>query len=515
MSCSNFTGFLKGLGMTSNNNAAMGQRLRELRLQRGLQQGEVARRLGISPAYLSLIEKGKRTVQLPILFEALELYGVSMETFMSSLGQGRVDDGLAQLLDEPLLRSLNLSEGDLQGLSAEPKIVTTITALFNLYKSTRQQLDNVLQSVAEREREGSGEAGALRFDYHPFDEVTDFLETHRNYFASLEERATEFRARSKLGVRVSAQNLAAALEAQLDVRVDFRSDVRGASVIRHWDEDTRTLTLSERMPEQRMSFQLAHTIGLRLFDQERLHEPILAGYRTQYEETPALIKIHLANYFAGALLLPYEAFFEDVQRTRYDVELLAQLFSSSYETVAHRICNLGDPRRRGVPMHFLRVDVAGNISKRYSGDGIRFPHHDGSCPKMAVHLAFLTPGVIVKQYSQFPDGETYFCFAKVVSEPKEGSLARGTAYGIGLGCHADDAKHLVYADDLPFVDPQKMAVRVGTTCRFCERTDCNMRSAPSYKFAFRVDEKVKKDNFFSPLVSGDDSPKKRKRKPKG
>ena len=154
-------------------------------------------------------------------------------------------------------------------------------------------------------------------------------------------------------------------------------------------------------------------------------------------------------------------------------------------------------------MHFLRVDVAGNISKRYAGDGIRFPHQGGSCPKMAVHLAFLTPSVITKQYSAFPDGSTYFCFAKVVSEPQQGSLVKGTTYSIGLGTHADDAKHFAYADALPFADPKRMAVPVGSTCRFCERTDCNMRSAPSYKFAFRVDEYTKKDNFFSPLVSGD------------
>jgi hypothetical protein len=62
-----------------------------------------------------------------------------------------------------------------------------------------------------------------------------------------------------------------------------------------------------------------------------------------------------------------------------------------------------------------------------------------------------------------------------------------------------------------------MSVTVGTTCRFCERTDCNQRAAPSYKFAFRVDEYTKKDNFFSPLVSndheGNESGRKRKSLP--
>jgi hypothetical protein len=482
----------------------MGQRLRELRLARGLQQGEVARRLDISPAYLSLIEKGKRTVQLPLLFQALELYGVAMEEFMSSLGERHVDDGLARLLDEPLLRSLNLTEEDIASLSAEPKIVTTITALFNLYKNTRSQLDNVLAGLAQREKEEGSAEGSLQFDYSPFDEVTDFLEKNHNWFPSIEERADKCRTDCGFGTRVGSDQLIQGMKDKLGVDVRLVDSDSDSSVVRRWDPDQGVLTLSSRLFEQRMKFQLAHTIGMRLFDEEKLHEPIVAGYPARHTETRKLIKLHLANYFAGALLLPYEQFYREVRRTRYDVELLAHLFESSYETVAHRMCNLSDPRRRGVPMHFMRVDVAGNISKRYSGDGIRFPPHGGSCAKRAAHLAFLTPNVITKQYAAFPDGSTYFEFARVVTEAQQGSLARGTIYSIGLGCHAEDAKYLAYADDVPFVDPKKMAVPVGTTCRFCERTDCNMRSAASYKFAFRVDEHTRKDNFFSPLVSSDE-----------
>ncbi len=495
-------------------NAAMGQRLRELRLRRGLQQSEVARRLKISPAYLSLIEKGKRVVQLPLLFQALELYGIAVEEFMRSLGERHVDDGLARLLDDPLLRSLDLSEEDLASISAEPRMVTTITALFNLYKNTRSQLDHVMSTIAQRERQ-LGDDDSVRFDYNPYDEVTDFLEQHDNWFGSLEERAQQFRRDGAFGRRVTSDDLERSLLEQLGVRVRRIAERAESSVIRTWNPEDRILTVSNDLFEQRAKFQLAHTVALALFEEEQLHEPILQGYSGQHTETRRLIKIHLANYFAGALILPYPEFYRDVTTTRYDVELLAQLFESSYETVAHRMCNLSDPRRRGVPMHFLRVDVAGNISKRYSGDGIRFPHQGGSCPKMSVHLAFLTPSVINKQYSAFPDGSTYFCFSKVVSEPHQGSLVKGTTYCIGLGTHADNAKHFAYADDMPFADPKKMAVPVGTTCRFCERTDCNMRSAPSYKFAFRVDEYTKKDNFFSPIVKADadaESPRPARRK---
>ena len=245
-------------------NAGMGQRLRELRLRRGLQQSEVARRLKISPAYLSLIEKGRRVVQLPLLFQALELYGVAIEDFMSSLGERHVDDGLARLLDEPLLRSLNLSEEDLASISAEPRMVATITALFNLYKNTRSQLDHVMTSMAQRERQ-AGEDD-VRFDYSPYDEVTDFLEQNDNWFESLEERAQQFRRDSAFVRRVTSDDLERGLREQLGVRVHRTSERADSSVIRRWNAEARVLTVSGELFEQRLKFQLAHTIALGLFD---------------------------------------------------------------------------------------------------------------------------------------------------------------------------------------------------------------------------------------------------------
>lgn len=484
----------------------MGRRLRELRLERELQQADVASRLGVSPAYLSLIESGKRPVQLPLLVAALALYQVEMEGFLASLGHGGLDESLARLLDEPLFRTLNLSRDDLQKLGREPRVATTITALFNLYKNTRSQLDHLMADVARREREGQV---VLTFDYTPFDEVTDFLERQRNHFGSLEDRAESLRRMHGLGERVREVELAEVLRS-LGVDVEFVEPSalgeEGGSVIRRFSaagEARRTLVLSRDLAEHRRMFQLAHAVGLRLLDTEHLHEPIVQAAMPRHTETARILKIHLANYFAGALLLPYDAVLRAAQRTRYDVEYIAEIFDTSYETVAHRLCNLSDPQRPGVPFHFLRVDVAGNISKRYAATGLRFPHGTGSCPKWVVHTAFLSPHAVHKQYSVFPDGAKYFCFAKVVSQPRAGSLARGTVYAIGLGTHADRAVELAYADDMPFHDPERMAVPVGTTCRFCERVDCNQRAAPSYKFAFRVDEYVKKDNFFSPLLEDD------------
>jgi predicted transcriptional regulator/DNA-binding XRE family transcriptional regulator len=487
-------------------NANVGLKLRSLRLARNIKQTDAAKDLGVSPAYLNLIEKGKRVMPFPLLWKALRYFDQDPEQFMSTLGEGRVDEALAKLLDEPLLKSLDIDSESLQSLSAEPKLAGTVAALFNLYKNTRTQLENVLAQLNAEERArtqaapgSASEAGpGLRFDYSPFDEVSDFLESHHNYFPELEEQAEALRRDFKLGRLLNSPQLMPLLEERFGYRVRFESAASGSSVVRRFNPEDQELILSPDLTEQPLKFQLATSIGLLVLDREKLVERIVGAARTRHAETLRLIKVNLANYFAGALMLPYGDFFKEVERTRYDVELLSNLFGTTYETVAHRLCNLSDPKRRGLPFHFLRSDIAGNISKRYSGTGIKFDTGGGSCGKWAVHLAFLNPSQITRQYSMMPDGTSYFCFAKVQLQPTEGSIVRGTAYSIGLGTHAENAKYLAYG--LPTTDLRKDAVPSGISCRFCERTDCNQRAAASYRFAFSFDEYTKKDCFFSPLL---------------
>jgi XRE family transcriptional regulator, fatty acid utilization regulator len=476
-------------------NATVGARLRGLRLKRGIKQADTARDLGVSPAYLNLIEKGKRVMPFPLLWKALRYFEQDPEQFMSSLGQGPVDETLAKLLDEPLLKSLDIDSESLESLSAEPKLAGTVAALFNLYKNTRHQLEKVSAHSAPPV---TAAEGSVRLDYSPFDEVSDFLQARKNWFPELEEHAAALVRDFRLERQVTSGQLTHALEERYGYRVLSEAAQAGSSVVRRMDPERKTLSLSPTLTEQPLKFQLAASIGLLVLDREHLLESIVAGAQMHHPETPKLIKVNLANYFAGALLLNYAEFFREVQRTRYDVELLSQIFGTTYETVAHRLCNLSDPKRTGVPFHFLRADVAGNISKRYSGTGLKFASGGGSCGKWAVHLAFLNPSQITRQYSMMPDGTTYFCFAKVQLQPISGSIVRGTAYSIGLGTHAENAQFLAYG--LPTTDLRRDAVPTGITCRFCDRTDCNQRAAASYRFAFAFDEYTKKDCFFSPLL---------------
>ncbi|MGZ6140728.1 MAG: helix-turn-helix domain-containing protein, partial [Myxococcaceae bacterium] len=221
----------------SSLNASVGLKLRTLRLQRHVKQADAARDLGVSPAYLNLIEKGKRVMPFPLLWKALRYFDQDPEQFMGSLGQGPVDETLAKLLDEPLLKSLEIDPADLQHLSAEPKLAGTVAALFNLYKNTRTQLEK----VTAQQGSGAGPTAAavngaeVPLDYSPFDEVSDFLQAKRNWFPELEEEAERLRSEFALDRQVTSNQLIKLLGDRFGYRVEFASGAKGSSVVRRLD----------------------------------------------------------------------------------------------------------------------------------------------------------------------------------------------------------------------------------------------------------------------------------------
>ncbi|HEY1907856.1 MAG TPA: helix-turn-helix domain-containing protein, partial [Myxococcaceae bacterium] len=249
----------------SSLNASVGLKIRTLRLQRHVKQADAARDLGVSPAYLNLIEKGKRVMPFPLLWKALRYFDQDPEQFMGSLGQGPVDETLAKLLDEPLLKSLEIDPEDLQHLSAEPKLAGTVAALFNLYKNTRMQLEK----VAAQQTNGAGASGGMQgadvpLDYSPFDEVSDFLQAKRNWFPELEEEAERMRRDFALDRQVTSTQLLKLISERFGYKVEFAQGTSGSSVVRRLDPESQTLTLSPTLTEQPLKFQLATSIGLLL-----------------------------------------------------------------------------------------------------------------------------------------------------------------------------------------------------------------------------------------------------------
>jgi hypothetical protein len=144
----------------------------------------------------------------------------------------------------------------------------------------------------------------------------------------------------------------------------------------------------------------------------------------------------------------------------------------------------------------VRIDVAGNISKRYSASGIRIARFSGACPRWNIFAAFLTPGMIRIQVSRMPDNEVFFCLARTIQKDSGGYHAQQPVMAIGLGCALEHAKRLVYSDGVDFENAE-MYTPVGVTCRTCERSNCDQRAFPSMRQPLVVDENVRGSSLYS------------------
>ena len=147
-------------------------------------------------------------------------------------------------------------------------------------------------------------------------------------------------------------------------------------------------------------------------------------------------------------MLPYRQFHDVAENFRYDVERLSAFYSVSYETIAHRLSTLQRPSMRGVPFSFVRVDRAGNMSKRQSATGFHFSSSGGTCPLWNVYETFANPGKILVQIAQMPDGRNYMWVARTVERRASRYGQPGKTFAIGLGCELRHAHRLVYSEGL-------------------------------------------------------------------
>ncbi len=182
-------------------------------------------------------------------------------------------------------------------------------------------------------------------------------------------------------------------------------------------------------------------------------------------------------------MMPYRPFLESAKPLRYDIDALTYEFQVSYEQVAHRLTTLQKPGAEGVPFFFIRVDRAGNVSKRLDGAGFPFARHGGACPLWNVHKAFDRPGDVLVQRIELPDGERYVSVARTVISGGGSFDAPRITRAVALCCADSRAGELTYADRL---DPAE-ATPIGIACRFCHRPQCIARSAPPMGRELRFD----------------------------
>ncbi len=362
-------------------------------------------------------------------------------------------------------------------------------SLYHAYRDVREAVDTLTSRLSD------GELPGIDGTRLPTEEVSDLLQRHMNYFPELEEGAEALWRDALLSGDDLYQSLARTLERH-GVRVEIATSPAMGGALRRYDPERRVLFLSEVLRRGSRNFQLAYQIGLQT--QKEALERITRDPHLTTDSSRALGRVALCNYFAGAVLMPYQRFLEAAQSERYDIELLGHRFRASFEQTCHRLTTLRRPRAEGVPFHMVRVDIAGNISKRFSASGLRFARFSGACPRWNVFAAFTTPGLIRTQLSQMPDGVRHFWVARTVRKEGGGYHAPHTVLALAMGCEVSHARQLVYADGVD-LESREAVVPVGPTCRLCDRMDCEQRALPSLQHPLKVNENVRGVSFFAPV----------------
>jgi len=469
--------------MASDKKVFAGPRVRRLRRERGLTQARMAADLGISASYLNLIERDQRPVSVQILLKLADVYDVELRT-LGGDDEARALTALREVFADPLFRDAGLAAQDLQDMAgASPVAADAVARLYRAYQESVSNGSMLAERLADRDLSDGAEAPGL-----PLEEVRDFINSRNNHFPELDDAAERLYAQMGLG----------ADEPYVSLRNTLR-DMHGVSTrvvpadmmpqeLRRYDRHRQTIFLSELLDQPGRSFQLAYQLGY--FEQSRAIEDIVEASGLDSDEAKRLCRVSLANYFAAALLMPYAAFHKTAEATRYDIRLLGRRFGTSFEQVCHRLTTLQRAGARGIPFFLIRVDNAGNVSKRFSAAGFHFARFGGTCPRWNVHDAFRVPGQIYTQIVQMEDGTRYFSIARTVSRAGSGIGVPGDQYVVGLGCEIAHAPRLVYSQGYDLAD-ERAAMPIGVNCRLCERLDCSQRAFPPLKHRLTVEDHVR------------------------
>ena len=456
----------------------VGSRVRQLRSERGFSQAALAQMLEISPSYLNQIEHDVRPLTVAVLLRITEVFGVDA-TFFSTHDDTRLVAELREVIhDRDLDAEVDPTEV-VEMVAAHPAIARAMVNLHRRYQITNAQLAEATEDRFNLNTGGSG-TGAITM---PHEEVRDYFYQRQNYLHELDTAAEDLTVRMRMHRGDLAGELSRRLTEVHGVRIVKRIDL-GETVLHQYLPASRTLEISTQLSRGQQVFKMAAELAyLEVGD---LIDSMVTDGRFTSEESARLARLGLANYFAAATVLPYRQFHDVSENFGYDIERLSAFYQVSYETVCHRLSTLQRPSMRGVPFSFVRVDKAGNMSKRQSATGFHFSSSGGTCPLWNVYETFSNPGKILVQIAQMPDGRNYMWVARTVERRAHRYGQPGKTFAIGLGCEVRHANRLVYSRGLDLSCDS--ATPIGAGCRVCERDNCPQRAFPALGRALDLDE---------------------------
>ena len=449
----------------------IGPQLRRLRQDRGETQGAMAKALGISTSYVNLLEKNERSVSVQVLLRLFEVYGVDWRALAEEVSGPALAD-LRAALHDPIFSDVKPDLAQLRAaLTHAPDLAAAFLQLHRSYSAAVDRLSALSQDVTAME--GSAETS-----------VHMIFRRNRNHFRELERAAEAFWDGQPPDRDETYFALKSRLRDSLGVTVRIARVEEMPDTLRSYSEQSREIRLSEALDHPNRSFQLAHMCAL-LGWRELLDRLIARTGLT--DAAAARLRVELANYFAAAVLMPYDAFLAEARATKYDFDLMATRFGVSFEQACHRATTLQRDGAQGVPFFFMRIDKGGNVTKRFNATDFPLAEYGGACPRLDVHTSFRTPGRIVPQFVEMPDGSRYFVVSRTVDRPSWFRHAQDNRLAVAMGCSIEHAPMIGYAEGLS-VSTARMTP-IGINCRICPRQGCDQRAHQALITGSTVDER--------------------------
>jgi len=463
----------------------LGGQLKRFRRQQGLTQTSMACDLGVSPSYLNHIERNQRPVSAQLLVRLAETYDLDLRALTQTGAASEAS--LTEAFSDPIFQGLVIPRHEVLQLADDAPAAAE--ALLRLYRAftDRRSRDRAL---AASDIHG---ADALT-EESPADRVRDFIQARQNHFPELDLLGeTLHHALTASGTADTSEPLGHLMRKRLKAAHGLNVRIMPADVMVEWtrrfDPHRGRLLISESLGPSSRAFAVAYQLGLAEHGQALNALVRTSGIDDQTGQN--LLRVALGNTLAAAILMPYSAFYTAAEATGYDLTHLQARFEVSFEQAAHRLTTLSRPTARGVPFFLMRVDQAGNTSKRFAAAQFPFSRFGGSCPRWRLHSAFRTPGRIVTQIVETPaqDGkpaQRWFTLARTVNRQGDAFTGEGNDLAIGIGCELRHAHRLSYARGLDLARPE--VTPIGAACRLCHRHPCTERAAPPLDRLMTVDD---------------------------
>ncbi len=434
-----------------------GHAVRRIRRANGLTQAVMAEALAVSPSYLNLIERNQRPLTAALLLRLAERYDFDPRTLTGATPGGGVE-AIRRRLSDSMFADLNIDRAQVEEwFAVSPDAAEAFARAF------------------DRISGGSTGAASATIEPEAIASARREIERWRNHFADLDAQAEALADE----LRFSNADLYAGITERLRVKHQLSIRILPFDVmpghLRRLDLHARQLQLSELLDPASRTFAAAFQLAM--LEAKAEIDALVAGANFTERAGERLYRRHLTSYFAAAVMMPYARFLRACEATGYDIMLLQRRFGAGFEQIAHRLTTLQRVGQRGLPFFMLRIDRAGQSSKRYAGaSGSPLVETERRCPLWHVHNVFDRPGTLMPHLVELEDGTRWFTLSRTVHPQTAVSGAVEAEFAICLGLDAKLAASLAAARGVDL--NSGAATPIGLGCPACTRPECPQRSAP-------------------------------------